>query len=146
MLVSGELPGSIKLEIFSPYPSLKDITQFSCGDYHVAFVDSNGDVYLIGDLLGNNAESGAMKVPGLPKISKVSCGVSKVICLDREGYVHTFGSRDLGRGIVRGVPSPPALLPNVKDIYSLSQGCGASHTIIKATDGNMALGRTNIAS
>lgn len=84
----------------------RDIQSISCGDYHAAAVDVNGDLYTWGggkSAQFNKGQCGhgnfefceyAKRVEGLAekRVEKVSCGAFHTMVMTEDKQLYTFGS------------------------------------------------------
>ena len=137
-----------------------NIVQFVCGSYHNLFLDSEGNVFSVGDNfygqlgLGYNRnqnesnEYGQLgfghnfhstdknelnKIPNIPPIKIISCVGSSSYLIDFEGNLWTFGknnSGQLGHGDNTSI-NTPKIINTLKDIQQISNGCSADHFFAK---------------
>ena len=116
-----------------------NIVQFVCGGWHNLFLDSNGNVFSVGDNsngqlgLGHNDNHNILhQIPNIPPIQSISCAYNSSYLIDIEGNLWTFGgdaSGQLGHGdsIDRNVPTK---IESLKDIQQISYGRG-THFLAK---------------
>ena len=123
-----------------------------CGEYHTITLSNDGTLHSFGyngkGQLGlghyNDDVLLPTPIPNLPKINMVSCGSFFTVCVDREGFMWSFGenySGQLGTGNKTNFNVPQ----KIQDIPTvLSVSCGAYHTLIITTDSNLwSCGRNN---
>jgi alpha-tubulin suppressor-like RCC1 family protein len=123
------------------------VSSISCGKDHTAILTTSGEVYMCGynqhgELgLGENADISIgtpRKIPDIPKISAVSCGLSYTGILTTDGEVYMFGdghSGRLGDGDIlsHNVPNPRRLVvPPARMIF-----CGKFHSGVVTRDGDV---------
>ena len=103
--------GQCGLGYFNEYqstPSLilnlpSNIVHFVCGNHQSLFLDSEGNVFSVGDNeygslgLGHNTHQNKLnKIPNIPPIKLISCTDASSYLIDFEGNLWTFGNNDLG--------------------------------------------------
>ena len=118
----------------------QNIVQFICGSYHSLFLDSEGNVYSVGNNvqgqlgLGHNTRQNELnKISNIPPIKTISCVKSSSYLIDFEGNLWTFGLNDrgqLGHGDNTNI-NAPKIINNLKDIQQISYGCSGRHFIAK---------------
>ena len=117
-----------------------NIGQFVCGDSHSLFLDSDGNVYSVGNnyygelgLSHNRKQNVLNKIPNIPPIKTISCGLSSCYLIDFEGNLWSFGNNkhgQLGRGDKTNI-SAPKIIRKLKDIQQISYGSCGEHFIAK---------------
>ena len=138
--------GHIEDFVFPPkvIPSLKNITQVSCGFYHSGCVDMDGNVFTFGrNALGQlgvgkySEELIQTHIPqklNLPPIKQIACGTHFTMCLSVSGDVFSFGYNNhgqLGHGddIDYNSPKQIELLQDIEFIE-----CGHDYAACKSID------------
>ena len=122
-------------------PNLPSNTvQFVCGYNHNLFLDSEGNVYSVGDnyegelgLGHNTAQNELNKIPNIPPIKTISCVSSSCYLIDFEGNLWTFGRNNygqLGHGDSTNI-NTPKIINTLKDIQRISYGSRGSHFFAK---------------
>ena len=119
-----------------------NIVQFVCGYFHSLFLDSEGNVYSVGDNskgqlgLGHNTNQNKLsKIFNIPPIKTISCAHSSSYLIDFEGNLWSFGSNNHGQlghdetNIFTSLNVPK--LSSLKDIQQTSHGCCGSHFLAK---------------
>ena len=117
-----------------------NIVQFVCGGHQSLFLDSEGNVFSVGDNtfgqlgLGHNTQQNVLnKISGIPLIKSISCMRASCYLIDLEGNLWTFGDNDegqLGHGYTMHI-NTPKIIPTVKDIQQISYGCHGQHFFAK---------------
>ena len=117
-----------------------NIVHFVCGDNHSLFLDSEGNVFSVGNNedgqlgLGHNRnQDGLNKIPNIPPIKLISCGNSSSYLIDFEGNLWTFGfnlCKQLGHGDISRI-NTPKMINTLKDIQQISYGCFGEHFFAK---------------
>ena len=81
-----------------------NIVKFVCGFRHNLFLDSEGNVFSVGDNsngqlgLGHNTNQNKLsKIPNIPSIKVISCVRSSCYLIDFEGNLWTFGCNNGGQ-------------------------------------------------
>ena len=107
-----------------------NIVQFICGFNHNLFLDSDGNVFSVGDNkfgqlgLGHNTNQNELnKIPNIPPIKIISCVKSSSYLIDFEGNLWSFGYNgegQLGHGDRSHKNTPKEI---IKDIQQISYGC-----------------------
>ena len=141
-----------------------NIVQFICGGLQSLFLDSEGNVFSVGNNshgqlgLGHDTDQNELnKIPNIPPIKIISCGHSSCYLIDFEGNLWTFGSNafgQLGHGD-RSDKNSPKMISTLKEIQQISFGSCGEHFFAKnsqnqifATGGNEngQLGIVNVLS
>ena len=117
-----------------------NIVQFVCGSHHNLFLDSEGNVFSVGDNaqgqlgLGHNTKQNVLnKIPNIPPIKIISCVNTSCYLIDFEGNLWSFGCNDagqLGHGD-KTHKNTPKIINTLKDIQQISYGCCGSHFFAK---------------
>ena len=117
-----------------------NIVEFACGYNQSLFLDSEGNVYSVGDNeygqlgLGHNTNQNELnKIPNIPPIKIISCALSSCYLIDFEGNVWSFGNntmRQLGHGNRTHI-NIPKIVHALKDIQQISYGSCAGHFFAK---------------
>ena len=117
-----------------------NIVQFVCGDHQNLFLDSEGNVFSVGDNmfgqlgLGHNANQNVLgKILNIPPIQKISCASSSSYLIDFEGNLWSFGYNDCGQ-LGHGKNSnrnTPKVIKTLKDIQQISYGSHGYHFVAK---------------
>ena len=117
-----------------------NIFQFVCGDYQNLFLDSEGNVFSVGQNefgqlgLGHNTNQNVLnKIPNIPPIKTISCVSASCYLIDFEGNLWIFGNNEdgqLGHGDKTEIITPK-IINNLKDIQQISYGCCGSHFFAK---------------
>ena len=117
-----------------------NIVQFVCGGYHSLFLDSEGNVFSVGENyygelgLGHNANQNVLKkISKIPPIKIISCVRSSCYLIDFEGNLWSFGNNDngqLGHGDKPHI-NTPKMINTVKDIQQISYGRSGLHFMTK---------------
>ena len=137
-----------------PIPNLpSNIVQFICGSHHSLFLDSEGNVYSVGN--NNNGQLGIChnikqnvlrKIPNIPPIKTISCAGASCYLIDLEGNLWSFGDNtfgQLGHGDKTNKTSPK-VINALKDIQQVSYGSAGVHFIAKNSQNQIfATGRNN---
>ena len=130
-----------------------NIFQFVCGAYHSLFLDSEGNVFSVGENedgqlgLGHNTNQNVLnKIPNIPPIKIISCVGSSCYLIDFEGNLWTFGDNDdgqLGHGDYANI-NTPKMVNTLKDIQQISYGSCGSHFMVKNSQNQIFVsGRNN---
>ena len=108
-----------------------NIIQFVCGVQQSFFLDSDGNVFSVGDnqygelgLGHNNKQNVLNRIPNIPPIQNISCGFHFIYLLDKEGNVWTCGFNcygQLGHGDKTN-RTVPTMIKDLKDIRQISKG------------------------
>ena len=117
-----------------------NIVEFVCGCSQNLFLDSEGNVYSVGDNyfgqlgLGHNTNQNELnKIPNIPPIKTISCAGASCYLIDFEGNLWSFGLNDhgqLGHGDKTNI-NTPKIINTLKDIQQISYGCSGRHFIAK---------------
>ena len=118
-----------------------NIVQFVCGSRHTLFLDSEGNVFAVGDNgvygqlgLANYVHQNVLnKITNIPPIKIISCVNASSYLIDFEGNLWSFGfniSGQLGHGDKTNVNVPKSM-KTLKDIQQISHGCCGNHFIAK---------------
>ena len=108
-----------------------NVVQFVCGNHQSLFLDSEGNVYSVGNNeygqlgLGHNTKQNVLnKIPNIPPIKIISCVNACCYLIDLEGNLWSFGFYyygQLGHGdkINKKIPK---IIETLKDIQQISYG------------------------
>ena len=117
-----------------------NIVHFVCGAYHSLFLDSEGNVFSVGDNefgelgLGHNTnQSELTKIPNIPPIKVISCVGPSCYLIDFEGNLWSFGYNydgQLGHGDETEI-NIPKIINTLKDIQQISYGSCGEHFLAK---------------
>ena len=137
----------------SPVNVPSNIVQFVCGSQHCLFLDSEGNVYSVGNNgygelgLGHNTKQNVLnKIPYIPSIKVISCVSSSSYLIDFEGNLWSFGLNEhgqLGHGDKISIRSPEMII-TLKDIQQISYGCCGSHFLAKSSQNQIFASGTNL--
>ena len=115
-----------------------NIVQFVCGNNQSLFLDSEGNVFSVGQNylgelgLGHNSNQNELnKIINIPPIQTISCVSASCYLIDFEGNLWTFGNNDegqLGLGDTTCISTPK--VNTLKNIKQISSGRG-NHFLIK---------------
>ena len=111
-----------------------NIVHFVCGSSQSLFLDSEGNVFPVGDNFFGQLGLGPIryqhvlnKIPNIPPIKIISCVHTSCYLIDFEGNLWTFGANtygQLGRGDVTNI-NTPKIINTLADIQQISHGsCG----------------------
>ena len=126
----------IKPSLIPDLPS--NIVHFVCGHYRSLFLDSERNVFSVGQIyftllgLGNNRNK-LNKIANIPPIKIISCGGSSFYLIDFEGNLWTFGENSagqLGQGDNRRIDAPK-VINTLQDIQQVSYGTCGQHFFAK---------------
>ena len=123
-----------------------------CGDRHTITLSNDGTLHSFGYNeqgqlgLGHNNFSVSLPtpIPNLPKINQISCGLNFTVCVDREGFIWSFGENhcgQLGTGNTTNF-NVPQKIEDIPPVLSVS--CGSHHTLIITSDSNLWSCGTNM--
>ena len=117
-----------------------NIVQFVCGCHHSLFLDSEGNVFSVGDNyygslgLGHNINQNVLsKIPNIPPIQTISCVLASCYLFDFEGNLWSFGNNShgqLGHGDATNINTPKIVM-TLKDIQQISYGSCGFHFFAK---------------
>ena len=117
-----------------------NIVHFVCGDGQSLFLDSEGNVFSVGNNgygslgLGHNTKQNELnKIPNIPPIKIISCVRSSSYLIDFEGNVWSFGYNvcgQLGHGDTTNI-NAPKIVNTLKDIQQISSGSCGLHFFAK---------------
>ena len=115
-----------------------NIIHFVCGCNQSLFLDSEGNVYSVGDnkygSLGHKTNQNELsKISNIPPIKIISCVRSSCYLIDFEGNLWSFGLNgygQLGHGDEKN-KNTPKMINTLKDIQQISHGTGGHHFIAK---------------
>ena len=112
-----------------------NIVHFVCGSAQNLFLDSEGNVYSVGDNeygnlgLGHNTNQNVLnKILNIPPIKIISCVLASCYLIDLEGNLWSFGNNifgQLGLGDKNHTNAPK--VNTLKDIQQISYGSSGSH-------------------
>ena len=117
-----------------------NIVEFICGTNLNLFLDSEGNVYSVGQNyygqlgLGHNTDQNVLnKICNIPPIKMISCARSSCYLIDFEGNLWSFGCNDeghLGHGNKMHI-NAPKIINKLNDIQQISYGSSGTHFIVK---------------
>ena len=118
-----------------------NIVQFVCGYFQSLFLDSEGNVFSVGDNtkgqlgLGHITNQNELnKIVNIPPIKTISCVYSSSYLIDFEGIVWSFGYNtfgQLGQGKNNTILNAPKEISTLKDIQQISIGSHGIHFLAK---------------
>ena len=118
----------------------ENIVQFVCGSNHCLFLNSEGNVFSVGNNeegqlgLGHNTNQNELnKIPNIPPIKIISCVNASCYLVDFEGNLWSFGLNtqgQLGHGDKRD-KNTPEIINTLKDIQQISHGSRGLHFLAK---------------
>ena len=119
-----------------------NIVHFVCGSSHNLFLDSEGNVFSVGNnvygqlgLAHNIHQNELNKISNIPPIKIISCVGGSCYLIDFEGNLWTFGLNNagqLGHGDDTTNINAPKVINTLKDIIQqISYGCCGFHFISK---------------
>ena len=118
----------------------ENIVQFVCGYRQSLFLDSEGNVYSVGENLqgglglGHNKKQNILsKIENIPPIKIISCASASCFLIDFEGNLWSFGFNihgQLGHGNTKK-RNTPKIINTLKDIRQISYGSCGLHFIAK---------------
>ena len=113
-----------------------NIVQFICGSSLSLFLDSEGNIFSVGDNkfgqlgLGHNTNKNVLnKIPNIPPIQTISCVFASCYLIDYEGNLWTFGlneNRQLGHGDKTNI-NIPKVITTLTNIQQISYGSTGYH-------------------
>ena len=119
-----------------------NIVQFICGNHQNLFLDSEGNVFTVGENshgqlgLGHSTsqnQNELNKIPNIPSIKVISCVGSSCYLIDFEGNLWSFGNNSrgqLGHGNKTNI-NTPKIINKLKDIQQISYGSNGVHFLAK---------------
>ena len=117
-----------------------NIVHFVCGCNHNLFLDSEGNVFSVGNNyygslgLGDNTNLNILsKIGNIPPIKTISCVSASCYLIDLEGNLWSFGANSygqLGHGNCTHT-NAPKIISTLKDIQQISYGCCGFHFFAK---------------
>ena len=117
-----------------------NIVRFVCGGHQNLFLDSEGNVFSVGDNnygslgLGHNTNQSVLnKIVDIPPIQTISCVSLSSYLIDYEENLWTFGLNSfgqLGHGDIIH-KNAPKIVTTLKDVKQISYGCSGYHFIAK---------------
>ena len=120
-----------------------NIVEFACGVAQSLFLDSEGNVYSVGDNefgslgLGHNTNQNILnKIPNIPPIKVISCVNLSGYLIDFEGKLWSFGYNgygQLGYGDTCTNENAPKIIKTLKNIQQISCGPGCAHLFVKSS-------------
>ena len=120
--------------------ALPNIVHFVCGSCQSLFLDSEGNVYSVGDNedgqlgLGHNTNQNELnKIPNIPPIKIISSMRTSCYLVDFEGNLWTIGDNDfgqLGQGDIAHLKTPK-IVNTLKDVQQISYGSCGFHFFAK---------------
>ena len=116
-----------------------NIVEFICGYYQSLFLDSEGNVFSVGNNvygqlgLGHHINQNVLKkIPTIPAIKKISCVGASSYLIDFEGNLWTFGFNGfLQLGHNKLSTSVPKIIYTLKYIQQISYGSHGYHFLAK---------------
>ena len=117
-----------------------NIVQFVCGHHQNLFLDSEGNVYSVGNNeygslgLGNKRNRNVLKkIVKIPPIKIISCVSTSCYLIDYEGNLWTFGFNGFGKlGQSNKINiKAPKKITTLTDIQQISYGCTGLHFLAK---------------
>ena len=130
-----------------------NIVQFICGYQQSLFLDSEGNVFSVGNNfygslgLGHNTDQNVLsKILNIPPIQKISCTNKSCYLIDFEGNLWSFGFNDAGQlGHGNKIhKNAPEIINTLKDIQQISYGPGGLHFMAKNSQNQIfAAGNNN---
>ena len=129
-----------------------NIVQFICGYQQSLFLDSEGNVYSVGNNmygslgLGHNKNENVLnKIVNIPPIQTISCIKSSCCLIDFEGNLWSFGLNNnyqLGHGDKTNI-NAPRVINTLKDIQKISYGSSAHHFLAKNSQNQIFVSGNN---
>ena len=120
-----------------------NIVHFVCGSVQSLFLDTEGNVFSVGDNhfgelgLGHNMEqlyqNELNKIPNIPPIKIISCVGLSCFLIDFEGNLWSFGNNDNGQ-LDHGATTiidAPKIVNTIKNIQQISYGSCGFHFLAK---------------
>ena len=125
-----------------------NIDQFLCGNNESLFLDSEGNVFSVGNNffgqlgLGHNTNQNVLnKISNIPPIKIISCVNSSCYLIDFEGIVWSFGYDEYGQ-LGHGDnthKNTPRIINTLKDIQQISYGSSGAHFFAKSSQNQIFL-------
>ena len=112
-----------------------NIVQFVCGEYETLFLDWEGNVFSVGDIVMLCSVGILNKIPNIPPIKIISFASSSCYLIDWEGNLWTFGDNgygQLGHGDYTDIYTPK-IINTLKDIQQISYGSCGTHFFAKSS-------------
>ena len=114
-----------------------NIYYFVCGSDQSLFLDSEGNVFSVGNNedgelgLGHNTKQNELnKIPNVPPIKMISCVGASCYLIDFEGNLWTFGDNSCGQ---LGHGDETIMINTLTDIQQISHGSCGYHFLAKNT-------------
>ena len=117
-----------------------NIVQFVCACHQSLFLDSEGNVYSVGNNdygslgLGHNINQNVLsKIVNIP-IRTISCASASCYLIDFDANLWAFGNNDfgqLGHGSTDKNINTPKIISTLKDIQQISHGSNGNHFFVK---------------
>ena len=130
-----------------------NIVEFVCGYHQSLFLDSEGNVYSVGDNeygslgLGHNTNQNVLKkIVNIPPIQTISCVRSSCYLIDFERNLWTFGQNAYGqlcRDDKTEKTTSPKVINSLKEIKQISYGCCGYHVIAKNSQNQIFVNGSN---
>ena len=118
-----------------------NIVQFVCACHQSLFLDSEGNVYSVGNNdygslgLGHNINQNVLsKIVNIPPIRTISCASASCYLIDFDANLWAFGNNDfgqLGHGSTDKNINTPKIISTLKDIQQISHGSNGNHFFVK---------------
>ena len=132
-----------------------NIAQFVCGNSQSLFLDSEGNVFSVGQNyfgelgIGHVTNQNVLnKIPNIPPIKIISCVFASCYLVDFEGNVWSFGynhSGQLGHGD-KSDKNVPKIITALEDIQQISYGSCGLHFLAKNSQRQIfAVGKNNFS-
>ena len=128
------------------------IVQFVCGYNQNLFLDSEGNVFSVGNNeygelgLGHNRTQNELnKIPNIPPIKIISCVLASCYLIDFEGNLWSFGCNSegqLGHGYKTNI-NTPKIVNTLIDIQQISYGCCGGHFFTKNSQNQIFIAGRN---
>ena len=130
-----------------------NIVQFVCGFHHSLFLDSEGNVFSVGNncygelgLAHNTNQNVLSKIVNIPHIQTISCVGASCYLIDFEGNLWTFGKNSHGQlgniETYKNINAP--IVSSLKDIQQISYGSTGHHFFAKNSQNQIfATGNNN---
>ena len=129
-----------------------NIVKFVCGAQQSLFLDSEGNVYSVGNNvygslgLGHNTHQNVLsKIPNVPFIQTISCVNASCFLIDFEGNLWSFGNNfygQLGHGD-NTHRNTPKVINTLKNIQQISYGSNGHHFIAKNSQNQIFVAGNN---